>query len=34
MKNKVRLRYYKKSDLEFLHELLSDEQTKKYFDNL
>lgn len=31
MKNKVRLRKYKESDLQFLHELLSDELTKKFF---
>ena len=31
MKNKVSLRYYKESDLQFLHELLSDELTKRYF---
>lgn len=29
--NKVRLRFYRESDFEFLHELLSDEVTKKYF---
>lgn len=30
-KNKVSLRFYKDADFEFLHELLSDEVTKKYF---
>ena len=29
--NKVRLRFYKDADFEFLHGLLSDEVTKKYF---
>lgn len=29
--NNVRLRYYRDSDFEFLHELLSDEATKKFF---
>lgn len=29
--NKVRLRFYRDSDFEFLHGLLSDEITKKYF---
>lgn len=29
--NKVKLRFYRESDFEFLHELLSDEVTKKYF---
>ena len=29
--NKIRLRLYKESDLEFLHGLLSDEVTKEYF---
>lgn len=29
--NKVKLRLYKDADFEFLHELLSDEVTKKYF---
>lgn len=31
MKNKVKLRGYRESDFEFLHELLSDEASKKYF---
>ena len=31
MKNKVKLRYYTEDDLQFLHEMLSDEKTKKYF---
>lgn len=31
MKNRVRLRFYKESDFDFLHELLSDEASKKYF---
>lgn len=31
MKKRVSLRNYKESDLKFLHELLSDELTKKYF---
>ena len=31
VKNKVRLRLYKDADFEFLHELLSDEATKKIF---
>ena len=30
-KNKVRLRFYREKDFEFLHGLLSDEVTKKYF---
>lgn len=30
-KNKVKLRFYRDTDLEFLHGLLSDEATKKYF---
>ncbi len=30
-KNKVKLRFYRDSDFEFLHGLLSDEVTKKYF---
>lgn len=29
--NKVRLRFYREKDFEFLHGLLSDEVTKKYF---
>lgn len=29
--NNVRLRYYRDSDFEFLHELLSDEATKQFF---
>ena len=29
--NKIRLRHYKEKDFEFLHGLLSDEATKKYF---
>lgn len=31
MNRKVSLRNYKESDLQFLHELLSDEATKRYF---
>ena len=31
MKRKISLRSYKESDLQFLHELLSDEATKRYF---
>ncbi len=31
MKNKIKLRYYQENDLQFLHELLSDSETKKFF---